>query len=80
MKRALVNLGQTPLQRRIVAAALLLGAAAFASWLRASGKHFWIELGLNLTVAWVAFGFLHFRWRAREERQITPDKAEDIFS
>lgn len=80
MKRALLHLGQTPLKRRIVAAVLLLGAAAVATWLRAPSEYFWIELGLNLTIAWAAFGVLHFRWRAREERQITPDKAEDIFS
>jgi hypothetical protein len=63
-----------------VAAALLLGAAVGMAWLRASSDQFWIELGFNLFAAWAAFGFLHFRWRARERREITPDKARDIFS
>lgn len=80
MKRTLLHLGQSPLKRRFVAAVLLMGTAAAVTWLRSSGGQFWIELGLNLLAAWAAFGFLHFRWRAREEREMTPDKVEDIFS
>jgi hypothetical protein len=80
MKRAILHLGQTPLRRRIVAAAVLVGAAFLATWLRSEGDQYWIALGLNLLAAWAAFGFLHFRWRARELREMTPAKAEDIFS
>lgn len=80
MIRTLQHLGRTPLTRRIVAAVLLVGSALGLAVLRAEGDQFWIELGLNLLAAWAAFGFLHFRWRAREQREMTPAKAEDIFS
>ena len=80
MIRTLLHLGQTPLKRRMVAAVLLVGAALGVTWLRTEGDQFWIALGLNLLAAWAAFGFLHFRWRAREQREIPPAKAEDIFS
>jgi len=80
MMRALMNLGQTPLRRRIIAAILLVGAALLTTWLRAESDQIWLECGLNLLAAWAAFGFLHFRWRAREQREMTPAKAEDIFS
>lgn len=66
--------------RRVVAAVLLVGAAVCMALVRASNDHLWIELGINLFFAWAAFGFLHFRWRARERREITPDRARDIFS
>lgn len=66
--------------RRVVAAVLLVGAAVFMALLRAPNDQFWIELGINLFAAWAAFGFLHFRWRTRERREITPDRARDIFS
>ena len=80
MKRAILHLGQTPLRRRIIAAAVLVGAAFLATWLLSEADQVWIALGLNLFAAWAAFGFLHFRWRAREQREMTPAKAEDIFS
>ncbi|QDH34640.1 hypothetical protein [Porphyrobacter sp. YT40] len=80
MSRTLQHLGRTPLTRRIVAAAILFGAAAGVTWLRAESDQVWIELGLNLFAAWAAFGFLHFRWRKREAHELTPAKAEDIFS
>jgi hypothetical protein len=80
MIRTLLHLGQTPLKRRMVAAVLLVGTALGVTWLRAAGEQFWIELAINLLTACAAFGFLHYRWRAREQREMTPAKAKDIFS
>ncbi|MBI1401909.1 MAG: hypothetical protein GC147_01675 [Porphyrobacter sp.] len=80
MKRALLHLGRTPRVRRIIAAALLLGGALVTSVLRGPSDPVWVEPAFNLFAACVAFAFLHFRWRAREKREITPDRARDIFS
>ncbi|MFM7403680.1 MAG: hypothetical protein ACKO1N_06195 [Erythrobacter sp.] len=66
--------------RRIVDAAILLGGAVIFTFVRGKQQPVWINLGVNLVAAGIALGILHVRWRAREKREITPSKAEDIFS
>lgn len=80
MRTVLLHLGQTPLMRRIVAAILLLGGVGIVTYLRAGGEVVRMELALNLASACAALAFLHVRWRKREQDQMTPAKAEDIFS
>ncbi|WP_379921116.1 hypothetical protein [Erythrobacter sp. R86502] len=79
-RRTLMHLGRTPAIRRVVAAVLLAGCAAGLTWVRADPAQLWIELGINLLAAVIAFVFLHMRWRTRERRELTPKQAKDIFS
>ena len=76
MKRAVLLLGTTPLVRRIVAALLLLGTALAVSLLRGPDP---VELVFNLLAALGAFVFLHYRWRRRETRALTPRRIKDTF-
>lgn len=71
-------LGRTPLARRIVAALLLVGAGLAAA-IGPDGAISWIEIIANLTAALAAFVFLHYRWRARERRALTPRRIRDTF-
>lgn len=80
MRRTLLLLGRTPLVRRIVAAILLIGSAIAVAVLRGDGAASWVDLAANLTAALLAFIFLHYRWRAREQRSLTPRKIRDTFS
>ena len=80
MSKSLVNLGRTPIMRRIIAAALLLGTAIASSFLRSEGTPHWSDLTTNIAVALIALAFLHFRWRSREKKALSPQKARDIFS
>lgn len=79
MKRTILLLGRTPLVRRIAAAVLLLAAALAAALLRGEGGASGLELALNLAAALGAFVFLHYRWRARERRALTPRRIRDTF-
>jgi hypothetical protein len=78
MRNAL--LGRAPLMRRAVAAGMLLAAVGIVTWLRTDERAVWLELALNLVSAGAAFAFLHVRWRRLELSEMTPAKAEDIFS
>ena len=80
MKRSILNLGRTPLKRRLVAAMLLVGTAIVTSVLRSEGNQRWFDLITNVVIALVALGLLHLRWRSRERKIVTPEKARDIFS
>lgn len=80
MRRTLLLLGRTPLIRRIVAALLLIGSAVAVAVLRSEGAASWVELAAHLGAALLAFIFLHYRWRARERRSLTPRKIRDTFS
>lgn len=66
--------------RRIIAAVLLVGTAIVTALLRNDGTQRWFDLGVNIIVAIIALAFLHFRWRARERKRLSPEKARDIFS
>ncbi|MEQ8411469.1 MAG: hypothetical protein RIC51_06175 [Erythrobacter sp.] len=79
MKRTLLLLGRTPRARRIVAALLLIGAAMAATVLRSGGNPGWVDLAFNLVAAIAAFVFLHYRWRRRETRALTPRRIKDTF-
>lgn len=79
MKRRVLLLGRTPLARRIIAALLLIGAAIAVTSLRAEGEVRRIDLALNLLAGIAAFIFLHFRWRRRERRALTPRTIRDTF-
>ena len=65
---------------RIFAAVILLGFAIGSSLFWNDGQVEWVSLLTNLAAACIGFIFLHFRWRATEQRAITPKKAQDIFS
>lgn len=79
MKRSLLLLGRTPLARRIVAAVLLLGTAVAVAALRAESEPRWLDLAFHLFAALAALVFLHFRWRRRERRALTPRRIRDTF-
>ncbi|AOL23278.1 hypothetical protein Ga0102493_112262 [Erythrobacter litoralis] len=79
MKRTLLLLGRTPLARRLVAALLLIGTAIAVSVLRTGGDPGGIDLAFNLLAALAALVFLHFRWRRREKRALTPRTIRDTF-
>ena len=77
----LLNLGQTPAARRIIAALILYNAAIGKAFYNGSvGIGFWIDLSTGLTVSTLALAFLHFRWRKKEAHDMTPDTIEDTFS
>jgi len=80
MRNAIVNLGRTPVMRRIIATVLLMGTAIATALLRSDGGQRWFDLSVNIIVAFIALALLHFRWRARERKKLTPEKARDIFS
>ena len=80
MRKSIVNLGRTPLMRRAIAAVLLVGAAIITALLRSDGSQRWFDLFVNIIVVMVALTFLHFRWRSRERKKLSPEKAQDIFS
>lgn len=80
MRKLIANLGGTPLMRRIIAAMLLVGTTIVTALLRSGGTQRWVDLSVNIVVAVIALAFLHFRWRARERKMLSPDKARDIFS
>ena len=66
--------------RRILAA-LVLVVFAIGSALYWNDWRFDLRvLSINLIVACVGFLVLHRRWKRREARILTPDKAKDIFS
>lgn len=68
------------LQRRLVAAILLLGFATGSVLFWNDGGFDLGQFAINLVVAVAGFAFLHHRWRAKERRALTPRKVEDIFS
>lgn len=80
-----------PILRRAIAAALLYAVAigsallfpgaALTLWREADGTGVSISaLSINLVVATLGSIWLHFRWRARERRALSPRKVKDIFS
>lgn len=77
--RRVLNLGHTPLMRRLFAALILLCAAVGTALWR-SGGSLSFDLFANLVAALAALAFLHFRWRRKERRALTPSKVKDIFS
>lgn len=79
MKRTLLLLGRTPLVRRLVAALLLVGTAIAVTVLRSENGLDRINLAVNLVAALGALVFLHYRWRAREKRALTPRRIKDTF-
>lgn len=80
MKRAIFSLGRKPLTRRLVAAILLLGAAVVTPALRSQSSQLLFDLITNTVLAIVALVILHFRWRSREKKTLSPKEAQDIFS
>lgn len=68
------------IKRRIFAAIALIGFAIGSAFYRSGGETEWFSIASHLAGALLGFVFLHYRWRAREKRLLTPDKAKDIFS
>ena len=79
MKFAIANLGRKPLTRRLIAA-LLLGTAIAIPVLRSDRSQLLFDLSANTAMAIIALVILHFRWRSREKKTISPNQARDIFS
>jgi hypothetical protein len=47
--------------------------------LRAESEPRWLDLAFHLFAALAALVFLHFRWRRRERRALTPRRIRDTF-
>lgn len=67
------------IRRRILAAILLLIFAIGAPLFWNGGAVHMIQTATNIALAFAGMIFLHFRWRAREQAELTPNKAKDIF-
>lgn len=80
MLRSILQLGESPRVRRIVAAVILIGVAVATAFARSQGIQLWIELGANLIAAVAALVLLHFRWRSKERKTLTRGQLEDTFS
>ncbi|MBV7266831.1 hypothetical protein [Erythrobacter ani] len=68
------------IRRRIFAAAILVVFAVGSALYWNDGAADWMLLGINLAAAGVGLMVLHFRWRPRERRPLSRQKAKDIFS
>nr|WP_298928524.1 hypothetical protein [uncultured Erythrobacter sp.] len=68
------------IKRRIFTALALLAFAIGSVLYRNDGQFNLAEFGLNLILASIGFLFLHHRWKRKEARIVTPQKARDIFS
>lgn len=80
MMRVLLDLGGTPLVRRMIAAVVLMGGALLATFARGGEQAGRFDLAANLVAALIALLILHLRWRKREKRFVSPAEARDIFS
>lgn len=80
MIKTILSLGGTPRRRRLAGALILFTTAIASSALRNGGQFLTIDMASNLAIAAIVFGLLHFRWRNRERRELTPGKLEDTFS
>ncbi|GMN03595.1 hypothetical protein [Erythrobacter sp. MTPC3] len=70
----------TPLRKRLLAAVIIVVFAIGSVLFRNNGNFDLASFGLNLILGSIGFLFLHHRWKKREARTITPEKARDIFS
>ena len=68
------------IKRRLFAALALIVFAIGSSLFWNEGKIEWLSMSSNQFAALIGFLFLHFRWRGRERRALTPKQAQDIFS
>ncbi len=68
------------IKRRIFAAIALIAFAIGSSLFWNDGAVKWVSIGINLGAALLGFILLHFKWRAREKREVSPKKAQEIFS
>ncbi|MDJ0643591.1 MAG: hypothetical protein QNJ15_12305 [Erythrobacter sp.] len=68
------------IRRRLFAALILFAFAVGSALFWDGGEVDWFTIGTNLAVAAIGLVFLHFRWRTRERRALTPNKAKDVFS
>lgn len=69
-----------PLLRRALAALILLVFATGSVLFWNGGEFDMVQFAINLAVATIGMVWLHLRWRARERRAMTPNKARNIFS
>jgi len=67
------------IRRRIFAAVLLLAFATGSVFFWNDGEFDFPQFSVNIVVAIAGFAWLHFRWRAQEQRALTPGKVKDIF-
>ena len=66
--------------RRVCAALILFGFAIGSVLVWKRGDLDYVPLTINLGVACAGLCWLHFRWREKERRALTPSKVKDIFS
>lgn len=67
------------IRRRVLAAILLLIFAIGAPLFWNGGAVNMVHMATNIALAFAGMIFLHFRWLAREQAELTPTKAKDIF-
>lgn len=65
--------------RRIAAALLLYGFAFGSALFWSDGTLDRLVLGVNLFAATAGLVILHYRWRMKERRAFTPNRAKDVF-
>ncbi len=68
------------IRRRIFAAVALMVFAVGSALYWNDWRIEPVPLGLNVLAAVGGFIFLHYRWKRREARAMTPNKAKDVFS
>ena len=68
------------IKRRLLAALVLFAFAIGSVLFWNDGEFDLFYLGVNLLLACVGLVFLHLKWKRREDRTVTPEKAKDIFS
>lgn len=68
------------IRRRLFAALILFGFAIGSALFWNDGAVDWVLVGINLVAALLGLLVLHFRWRSKERRPLSPEKAQDIFS
>ncbi|MCK0128122.1 hypothetical protein [Erythrobacter sp. F6033] len=68
------------IMRRILTAIALLAFAIGSVLYRNDGAFDLADFGVNLILGSMGFLFLHHRWKRKEARVVTPQKARDIFS
>lgn len=68
------------IRRRLFAFFVLFACAIGSALFWNDGTVNLIDMGANLLAAGAGMVFLHYRWRAQENRALSPGQVRDIFS